>query len=248
MKKLIVLCLCLLLLSGCAEMANNITSTLPQVTGPSTTQTQSIRPATVPTVPTTVPLPPTTVPTEPATQPPEPADDALVYIRDYIPDLFVDLKYATTDNFTGKVIYDFTEPQLRYGTVKKLMQVQQQLQALGYSLLIWDAYRPVSAQFALWEACPDPNYVANPNVGYSKHNRGNAVDVTIVLADGTPVNMPTGFDDFSAAADRDYSDASAEARANAMLLEQIMTDCGLVGYYYEWWHYADSVSYDVPLP
>ena len=77
--------------------------------------------------------------------PSEPADEDLVYIQDYIPTIFVDLRYATDNNFTGQVVYDFIEPQLRYGTVKKLAQVQEDLLSQGYSMKIWDAYRPVSA-------------------------------------------------------------------------------------------------------
>ena len=96
---------------------------------------------------------------EPAPEPEEPADETLVTVTDYIPGIFVELKYATEDNFTGQVIYGFTDARLRYGTVKKLARVQAALLEQGYSLKIWDACRPVSAQFALWEVCPDPVYV-----------------------------------------------------------------------------------------
>ena len=186
--------------------------------------------------------------TIPVTQPPviEPADGDFVLIRDYIPDIVVDLKYATEDNFTGQVIYSFTEPYARYGTVKKLQTVQAMLAPLGYGLKVWDAFRPVSAQYQLWAVCPDPTYVANPNNGFSSHSRGNTVDVTIIrLEDGSDLTMPTGFDDFSTMANRDYSDCSQEARDNAVLLEVIMTACGFKGYYGEWWHYTDVVGYDV---
>lgn len=186
--------------------------------------------------------------TVPVTQPLiiEPADGDFVLIRDYIPDIVVDLKYATEDNFTGRVIYSFTEPYARYGTVKKLQTVQAMLAPLGYGLKVWDAFRPVSAQYKLWEVCPDPTYVANPNNGFSSHSRGNTVDITIIrLEDGSELTMPTGFDDFSAMANRDYSDCSQEARENAVLLEAIMTACGFKGYYGEWWHYTDVVDYDV---
>lgn len=175
----------------------------------------------------------------------EPADEDLVRVLDYIPSVYVDLKYATEDNFTGTVIYGFTDASLRYGTVKKLKEVQEELSSQGYSLKIWDAYRPVSAQFKLWEVCPDPAYVADPNKGHSGHSRGNTVDVTLVLADGTRIAMPSGFDDFSALADRDYSDIPEEAAKNALILENTMSAHGFVGYSAEWWHYADSVPYPV---
>lgn len=174
----------------------------------------------------------------------EPADDALVSIEEYIPSLYIDLKYASTDNFTGKVIYDFTQPRLRYGTVKKLAAVQEELVSMGYSLVIWDAYRPLYAQRALWEACPDPAYVSDPTTGYRGHSRGHTVDITLtIIANGKDVVMPTGFDDFTSMADRDYSDVSPEAAANAAMLEEIMTRHGFSGYSGEWWHYSDTTEY-----
>jgi zinc D-Ala-D-Ala dipeptidase len=185
-------------------------------------------------------------PVEPAEQSvAEPTDEELVKVIDYIPTIYVDLKYATEDNFTGKVLYDFSDAYLRYGTVKKLAVIQTYLFEKGYSLLIWDAYRPVSAQFTLWETCPNPTYVANPNNGYSSHSKGNTVDVTLVKDDGTAIPMPTGFDDFSAFADRDYSDVSDEAAANATLLENTMFAHGFIGYNGEWWHFSDSAAYSV---
>ena len=188
--------------------------------------------------PTPTPMPtPTPVPT------PE-SDSAIVRIEDYIPNVYVDLRYATTNNFTGQVIYDFNEPWLRYGTVKKLMAVQEELNGLGYSLLIWDAYRPPAAQFKLWDIVPDPNFVANPHTGYSSHSRGNTVDLTLVTLRGGAVEMPSAFDEFAAVADRDYSDVSDTAEANAMLLEMVMQKHGFDGYVNEWWHYSDSVSYE----
>ena len=173
------------------------------------------------------------------------SDQELVTIRDYIPNIYIDVKYATTDNFTGQVIYDFSEPSLRYGTIKKLMKVQKELNKRGYSLKVWDAYRPIEAQLKLWEICPDPAYVSDPNKGYSGHCRGNTIDVTLVTADGKELEMPSGYDEFSALADRDYSDVSSAAAKNAELLESVMKKHGFKGYQAEWWHYTDTVSYRV---
>ena len=175
----------------------------------------------------------------------EPEAESFIRVVDCIPDILVDLRYATADNFTGEVIYDFTDAYLRYGTVKKLAAVQETLAKQGYGLMIWDAFRPVSAQFTLWDICPDGRYVANPNKGFSSHSRGNTVDVTLVMLDGGDVVMPTEFDDFSAKADRDYSDVSEEAAANALLLENAMTEAGFKPYSGEWWHFSDTDSYDV---
>lgn len=140
----------------------------------------------------------------------EPEDDEYVLVNKYIPDIYVELMYATDNNFTGVRIYDFTDAYLRYGTVKKLANVQKELKEQGYSLKIWDAYRPFEAQQKLWEVYPDPNYVANPANGMKKHNLGGTVDITMVAADGSVISMPTEFDDFSLKADRDYSDIEDE--------------------------------------
>ena len=187
---------------------------------------------------------------EPAPEPapelvPEPENEAFVRVRDYIPEITVDLRYATADNFTGQVIYTFSDAYLRYGTVKKLAAAQETLVEQGYGLKIWDAFRPVSAQFALWDICPDGRYVANPNKGFSSHSRGNTVDLTLVTSDGEDVSMPTGFDDFSAKADRDYSDVEEEAAINALLLEETMIEAGFKPYSSEWWHFSDTDSYEV---
>ncbi len=185
-------------------------------------------------------------PVEEPFTPPDPVEDhVFVKVTDYIPDIVVDLKYATTDNFTEIKIYDFTDAYLRYGTVEKLMDIQESLKEDGYLLKIWDAFRPVSAQFVLWEAYPDPTFVANPNTGGSSHSKGNTIDVTLVDLDGDYVEMPTGFDDFSAYANRDYSDNTEEAAANALLLEDTMIEHGFEPYFGEWWHYSDSAGYNI---
>lgn len=129
--------------------------------------------------------------------------------------------------------------------VKKLMAVQEKLKTEGLYLKIWDAFRPPAAQFTLWEAYPDAAYVSDPNTGFSSHSKGNTVDVTLVNTEGIEMIMPTDFDDFTTLADRDYSDCSNEAAKNAMILENLMEENGFKLYQGEWWHYSDTVSYDV---
>lgn len=175
----------------------------------------------------------------------EPGDEEFVMVTEYIQDIVTDLRYATEDNFVGEKIYDFTQAWLRYGTVKKLRAAQDELKRYGYRIKIWDAFRPVSAQFRLWEKYPDSAYVSNPEVGYSSHSRGNTVDITLVYEDGGEVWMPTGFDDFSAKADRDYSDCEQESADHAILLENIMEKNGFKLYQKEWWHYMDTTAYPV---
>lgn len=171
----------------------------------------------------------------------EPDNEAFVRIVDYIPDVIVDLKYASDNNFTEQTIYTFQDAYLRYGTVKKLSSGADELRGQGFRLLIWDAFRPTSAQWKLWKVCPDAAYVSDPNKGFSSHSRGNTVDATLALPDGTPAD----FDDFTARADRDYSDASAAAAQNATMLETVMKKNSFKPYSAEWWHFSDETAYAV---
>ena len=171
-------------------------------------------------------------------------DSEFVKIADYLPGIAQELAYATEKNFTGKVVYVFTDAYLRAGTLKKLEKARGILLSQGYDLKIWDGFRPVYAQAKLYEAWPDPNYVSHPVTGYRAHCRGNAVDLTLIdLATGQELEMRTGFDDFSAKADRDYSDCTETQRRNAKLLESAMTSAGFTPYQSEWWHYTDPISY-----
>lgn len=223
MKKLLIGLLCLLL-SGCASQQ------VPEFTQPAT-------------IPTTAPA--ETAPPQTTTLPPEVSDETIVRVQDYIPTIAVELKYATADNFTGQVIYDFTDAYLRYGTVKKLQKAQEFFLSQGLSIKIWDAYRPVSAQWTLWEVYPDGSFVADPNRTFSSHSRGSTIDVTLVDREGRELEMPTAFDDFSPLADRDYADCSLLTAENARLLQSILEQNGFTGYQKEWWHFSDTQSYDV---
>lgn len=206
--------------------------------------TEAPRPTETEAMPTEATQPQPTQP--PETVPMDLPEDTFVRIADYIPDLHVDLCYATEENFTGTRIYDFADAYLRFGTVKKLMIAAENLAVQGYGLVIWDAYRPVYAQERLWEICPDPTYVSRPGTGIQSHCRGIAVDVTLYeLTTGELLEMPTGFDDFSPMADRDYSDCTTDAACNAAILEAAMSDSGFKPYRAEWWHFTDTDSYDV---
>ena len=184
---------------------------------------------------------------EPVTEPPVPEDDSVfVRVKDYIPTIYVDLAYASEKNFTKTVIYDFDDAYLRYGTVKKLKSAQEKFLAEGYSILIWDAFRPVYAQGELWKVCPDPKFVADPNTGYSSHSRGNTIDITLVDAKtGELLEMPSAFDEFGLKADREYDDCTEEVADNARMFQKIMLECGFTPYEKEWWHYSDTESYEV---
>ena len=239
MKKVCIILLALLL-AGCGGQETVIPETTIPETVAVTTVPETIVPET--TLPETIPTEPETIPT----LPPEPeSDEVFVRVLDYIPTASQELMYATENNFTGQVIYDFAETYLRWGTVKKLQLVCKDLAQLDLYIKIWDGFRPVSAQFALWEVCPNPTYVANPNNGYSSHSRGNTIDLTLVDASGQELEMPTGFDDFSSKADRNYSDCTENAANNAKLLEVLMEKHGFTGYSGEWWHFSDVNGYPV---
>ena len=188
---------------------------------------------------------PTELPEE--TYPPrEPDDEDFVRIIDYIPTARVELAYATVNNFTGYRIYDFTDSYLRYGTIKKLVMVSEELAEQGIGLIIWDGFRPAAAQAKLWEICPDPTFVSHPVTGKRTHCRGNTVDISLYdLETGEDLPVPTGYDNFTAYADRDYSDCSEDAAANARLLEQTMEKYGFTPYFAEWWHFADTKDYPI---
>ena len=234
MKQFLMILMLCLLLAGCTG-AESVETAVPDVP-PATVQLLPTQPAQAPT------LPPAEIPTEI----PEPEDSELVRVAAYVSGIRLDLRYAADGNFTGQPVYDFADAYLRYGTVRKLKQVCEELKARGLGILIWDAFRPQSAQEKLWQICPDPTYVSHPVTGSRSHCRGSAIDLTLVdLETGAQMVMPTDFDDFTALADRDYSDCPEEAEKNARLLEQVMEKHGFQPYSAEWWHFSDTDEYPV---
>lgn len=152
------------------------------------------------------------------------------------PNILLDIRYATTNNFTGKVVY----PEARAFLVKEaalsLDSVQKELETMGLGLKIFDGYRPLSVQKIFWEIMPDERYVADPKKG-SRHNRGMAVDLTLVYKDGKELSMPTEYDDFTEKAHRDYLNLTEEQIKNSKILENVMTKYGFTGLPTEWWHF-----------
>lgn len=158
----------------------------------------------------------------------------------------LDLPYATIHNFTGKKVYPSARCFLQEPAALALDKVQLELKKQNLGLKIWDAYRPLSVQKIFWEICPDDNYVANPAKG-SRHNRGCAVDVTLVdLKTEKELVMPSRFDDFSEKASRNYDTMTSEARKNCKLLETTMEKYGFKGLQSEWWHF-DFVGVETEL-
>src|SRR6266496_1401556 len=115
-----------------------------------------------------------------------------------------DIRYATTNNFTHQKLYDTARCMLRPDAAKKLEAVQADAQQMGLSLKVYDCYRPLSVQKRMWAIVHDDRYVADPAKG-SRHNRGAAVDLTLIDKNGAELTMPTPYDDFTEKAHRDYS-------------------------------------------
>lgn len=177
----------------------------------------------------------------------------LIDLEKFIPGIKLDIKYATIDNFTHQIVYPMAKAYLVKHAAEALKKAQEDFTAmrdaagnlLGYELVIKDAYRPLSVQKKFWELVPDERYVANPAKG-SRHNRGCAVDVTLMQC-GKEVEMPTDFDDFTDKAHRNYMGCSQKAQRNRELLERIMCKYGFIGLPTEWWHfdYIDSQKYAI---
>jgi D-alanyl-D-alanine dipeptidase len=167
----------------------------------------------------------------------------LVDVAAVIPDAVIDIRYATADNFTGKQLYPVGRCKLRRAVATRLARAAKALRTQERRLLVWDCYRPTSIQDELWKRVPDERYVANPKQG-SRHSRGAAVDVGLVDKDGTPVTLPTKYDDFSEAAHRDKA-LVGEQGAEARRLEAAMKGAGFVGMPTEWWHFdaPDATTY-----
>jgi len=171
----------------------------------------------------------------------------LVNLKTYIPDIRLDIRYATADNFMGKPLYPSATAYLRKPAARALKAVQDDLRSRGLGLLIFDAYRPYSITLKMWEPYKDPDYVASPKTG-SRHNRGCAVDLSLIdLKIGQPLPMPTPYDDFTEKAHHDYDDLSENVLRNRALLQLVMIKHGFLPLSTEWWHYdfQDWKKYEV---
>lgn len=172
--------------------------------------------------------------------------DPLVDLQALIPDAVLDIRYATKDNLTGRPLYPVAAAFLRRSAAAKLVKAAANLRSRGLRLVIYDAYRPLSAQKALWAAKPDPTFVANPEKG-SSHNRAGAVDAALADASGRPLPMPSAFDEFGPRARHGAPGVPADARRNAETLKAALEKAGFESFKDEWWHYRDADAKDWPL-
>jgi D-alanyl-D-alanine dipeptidase len=178
-----------------------------------------------------------------AAAPPEQPDSLLppdlVELRALDPTIRYDIRYATTNNFMSSVFYSQPRAFLQRPAAEAVVRANKKLNALGYGLLIHDAYRPWYVTKMFWDATPDSlhDFVADPRVG-SRHNRGAAVDLTLFdVRTGQPVEMPSGYDEFSTRAYPEYPGGTSRQRWHRELLRRVMEAEGFRVYAFEWWHF-----------
>lgn len=164
------------------------------------------------------------------------SDTTFVNIKDYSSDFIYDMKYATSDNFLKAKVYDCPECFLRLKTVKAIIKANAAFRQKGYKIKFFDCYRPLDIQKKMWSIVSNPSYVADPRKG-SIHNRGGAVDITLVDAAGKELDMGTSFDFFGIEASHNYTHLSKEIKANRKFLKKIMIQNGFNSFESEWWHY-----------
>jgi len=174
-------------------------------------------------------------------------DTSIVFLGDIDSTILTDVKYATADNFTGKILYPTSKVYTRKIVGEQLKKVNTYLKEnYGYTLKVFDAFRPISVQRQMWEIMPDSRYVANPKNG-SRHNRGAAVDLTLVDNEGEELDMGTPFDDFTEKAHFAYDGLTVEQRKNRDILKEAMEKFGFNVLETEWWHfdYKDWKNYSI---
>ncbi len=158
----------------------------------------------------------------------------------------LDIRYATTNNFTEKQMYECGRCYLREPVAQLLIQAQQEFMEMGYRIKLYDCYRPRPIQYKLWEVVPDARYVARPWVG-SVHNRGGAVDLTLVDSVGQELKMGTDYDYFGEEAHQDYTDLPEEVLRNRALLRDILKKYHFSPIRTEWWHFDYNKNKLYPL-
>ncbi len=170
-------------------------------------------------------------------------------------DVVLDIAYATSRNLTGKPVYARAACYLHPDAAAKLDAAVLLARPLGLRLKLFDAFRPSEAQWVLWNACPDPNFLADPRRG-SPHSRGAAIDLTLIDGAGRELDMGTEFDAFTPLSHHGNTDIPPAAQRNRLLLLGLMSAAGWDFYRNEWWHYQmfDARQYpllgnaDLPVP
>lgn len=163
--------------------------------------------------------------------------EPLVYAQDIDETIVLDIRYATKNNFTKKVIYKSNDCFVHKDLVDPLKKVVKELKKYDLSIKIFDGFRPLWAQQILFDTFPDERYVANPNK-ITRHARGTAVDLTLInIKDQVELEMPTEFDSFSEKAHLVFEDLPKNVKENRKLLQEVMINSGFEPLAREWWHF-----------
>lgn len=161
----------------------------------------------------------------------------LVDVERAVPGVRIDVRYATSNNFMHRPLYPIAKVFLRAPAAQALAAVQRELAPQGLGLKVFDGYRPYRITEAMWEPIKNPDFVADPSKG-SRHNRGAAVDLTIVdLKTGEEIAMPTAYDAFTPKASQNFNDLPADVIANRAKLRDVMVRNGFDPLPSEWWHF-----------
>lgn len=214
------------------------------------TPAQKYQPAPEPSAPAVIPLAGKEKPQPPTLPDPrdfvtDPAE--LVDVRHHIPDAVIEMRYATSNNFVGEAMYpEGARCLLRWDVLERLVRVASVLREQDLRLKLWDCYRPIAVQWKLWERFPKPGYVADPRRG-GNHNRGAAIDLTLVDANGVELEMPTPYDSFKKAAHQGYTGGTARSRDNRERLRRAMVEAGFRINRSEWWHFDAPGALRLPV-
>ena len=165
------------------------------------------------------------------------SDTSIVPLWSIDSTIVTDVRYATTNNFTGKVLYPTNKVYARKVVAEALSKAHRDLlKNYNLRIKIFDGYRPLSVQKKMWKIYPDDRYVANPAKG-SRHNRGAAVDITIIDSMGIELEMGTEYDNFTVKAHPSYTNLPQEVLENRRLLSNTMIKYGFRPITSEWWHF-----------
>ena len=161
----------------------------------------------------------------------------LINLQRYIPGIVLDIRYATTNNFTGEKIYNLSRAYARKPVAEALKKAQAEFANHGVGIKIYDAYRPYAATVKFYEVYRDTTYVASPYRG-SRHNRGCAIDMTLIdLKTGDELKMPTEFDSFRREAWPSTPVNDPSIKKNRDLIIAVMQKHGFKVNASEWWHF-----------
>ncbi len=174
-------------------------------------------------------------------------DTAFVNLKLFSDNFAYDMRYATSENFLKKKVYSCDNCLLRNKVAKALIEVNERLNKRGLKIKLFDCFRPVAVQQKMWEIMPDSRYVANPNINGSIHNRGAAVDLTIITSENEPLDMGTSFDHFEKEAHHTFTNLPDSIIRNRLLLKQVMEDAGFSAIETEWWHYTFGKKEDFAI-